>query len=100
MPSNTYNFIYNYTYVGIKLWHGKEKLKTKLLDMHDYARLDMKSYIYMLRNAETQRPERQCTMHLILVTSVLSNHINGKENKGTYVCSATHQVDAEQKAYN
>ena len=36
----------------------------------------------------------------LLVTSVLSNHINGKENKGIYVCSATHQVDTEQKAYS
>ena len=33
--------------------------------MHDYARLDMESYIYMLRNAETKRPKRQCTIHYL-----------------------------------
>ena len=57
--------MYNYTYVRIKLWYGKEKLKTKRLHMHDYARLDMESYIYMLRNAETKRPKRQCTSHYL-----------------------------------
>ena len=59
MPPNTYNFIYNYTYVRIKLWHGKEQFKEERLDMHDSARLvDIESYIYMVRNAETKRPKR------------------------------------------
>ena len=31
--------------------------------MHDRARLDMESYIYMLRNAENERPKRHSTSH-------------------------------------
>ena len=41
---------------------GLEK-KNNLISMHDCARLDMESQIYMLRNTETKRPKRQCTIH-------------------------------------
>ena len=48
---------------------GKDKnnLKHNLIPMHDCARLDMESYIYMLRNTETKRPKKQCIIHNLLL---------------------------------
>ena len=31
--------------------------------MHECARLDMESQVYMLRNTETKRPKTQCAIH-------------------------------------
>ena len=67
--------------------------------MHECARLDMESQVYMLRNTETKRPKTQCAIHNMSL-AYLATKIKGEENKRTYVWPATQQADTEQKAYN
>ena len=79
---------------------GLEK-KNNLISMHDCARLDMESQIYMLRNTETKRPERQCTIHNLRLVYLATIYKRLKKIKGlVFGRPATHQADTEQKTYN
>ena len=60
---------------------GLEK-KNNLISMLDCARLDMESEIYMLRNTETKRPKRQCTIHNLRVVYLATIYKRVKKIKG------------------
>ena len=77
----------------------KSNLKHNLIPMHDCARLDMESYIYMLRNTGTKRPKKQCIIHNLSLV-YLETILRVKKNKRTSIWSATHQADTERKTHN